>query len=75
MVGHPKVDIHGILVFFWVELQPSLEPDFRACDGHLAGEAHELQFPNRSCHHGRPGPEKAQANYHRGYDDFVPRHF
>jgi hypothetical protein len=42
MLSHPQVDIHGIFVFFLVELEPSFELELLACDGDLAREAHKL---------------------------------
>jgi len=39
---HPQANIYSIFVLLLIELQPSLEFDLLACDGDLAGEAHEL---------------------------------
>jgi hypothetical protein len=52
MSGHPQANIAGIFVFLLIELQPSLELDFLACDDDLAGKTYKLQLSSRSGHHG-----------------------
>ena len=65
MPSHPQADVHGTIVFFFIKPELSHELDLIARDGDLAREAHKLQLPNRSAHHCRPGPEKAQGDHYR----------
>jgi len=46
MLTHPQADVDGIIVFFFVELEPSIELDFIASDSDMARETHKLQLPN-----------------------------
>jgi hypothetical protein len=39
---YPQANIRGIVVFFLIEFQPSLELNFLACDDDLLGKAYEL---------------------------------
>ncbi len=61
--GDPEADVLPVVVLSGVELDPPLEPNILAGDGDLAGEADELQLPNRSRYHCRPGHERAQDDH------------
>jgi hypothetical protein len=63
MPSHPQANVLTVFVLLFIELQPSFELDFPACNADFAGEADKLQFSNRGRNNYRPGPGKTQGNH------------